>query len=215
MSAPPPPLPPRFPLAELVRGARATQALLVVNAGVYLAMLVSGCAGCPRTLHRYGAIFAIDGRPDGWWRVLSSAFVHFSIGHLLLNLFGIAVFGSEMERRHGTARFAALFLGSAALGGAFTVAFTDGPVVAAGASGGVYGLIGGWVALLLFDPARRGGQQAMGLVLFVAISLALGAGDERVGNLAHLGGALGGLSLGCALEAARRLRRPAPPGPHA
>lgn len=205
-SQPPQPPPRRFPLAELVRGARATQLLLLAISAVFVAMAATGSAGSLRTLHRFGALFAVESDPEGWWRVVTSAFVHFSVGHLLLNLFGIAIFGSEVERRHGAAGFLAVFVAAVAAGSGMTLALNDGPLVAAGASGGVFGFMGAWLAFLIWEPHRRRAQQAMSMAIFIVVALAMGFGDARIGNAAHAGGAAGGFVIAGALEARRRLR---------
>ncbi|MBI4728124.1 MAG: rhomboid family intramembrane serine protease [Acidobacteria bacterium] len=193
----------RFPLAELVRGARVTQAIILVNLLVFGAMLATGCQSCPDTARRFGAIVVIQGRIEGWWRILTSGFVHFGFAHVAANMFGLAIFGPDLERRLGRARFLALYLGAAVLGGIFTVEFgRDRFLLAAGASGGVFGLVGAWIAMLAMRGLGSG--QVLPMVVYAVLALAQGATDPRIGTLAHVGGLAGGFALGLALGGFRR-----------
>lgn len=211
-SPPPPSRPPSrrgFPLADLIRGARAAQAIVAVDAAVFVALWAGDALADPQALRRWGALVILGGEVLDWWRILTSGFLHFGIGHLLLNLFGITVFGAQLERRWGVARFLVLFLGAIAAGGALQVALDDGPTIAGGASGGVFGAIGAWVAVAALSRERRAQGQLVSILVFAAVALMLGFSDPQVGNIAHGGGLAWGLGAGLALEAERR-RRAAP-----
>lgn len=198
---------PRFPLAELLRGAHATQFLIAANVGVFLVMAATGCMSCPDVLRRFGALVVDNGRVDGWWRVVTSAFVHFGFAHLALNMFGMTLFGPDLERRYGRVVFVTLFLCAAAAGGVATVLLDRaGLVVAAGASGGVFGLMGAWTAVLFRNRRRGAGRQFVSMAVYVGIALSLGATQPHVGNAAHLGGAVAGFALGLVAESIRRAR---------
>jgi membrane associated rhomboid family serine protease len=82
------------------------------------------------------------------WQVLTYAFLHGSVLHLLLNMYALWLFGAPLERRWGTVRFAVFYL-TCIMGAALMhlvvaeFALSHGadayPVV--GASGGVFGLL--------------------------------------------------------------------------
>lgn len=204
----------RFPLADIVHGARMTQAVIAVNAALFLAMLVTGCQDCPGTARRFGALVIVHGHLAEPWRLVTSAFVHFGLAHLAANMFGLAIFGPDLERRFGRTRYVLLYLGAAVSGGLLTLALARGETsIAAGASGGVFGLMGGWLAVLVLRR-RESGQQFLSMLLFIGIALGLGASDARVGTSAHAGGLAGGFVLGLVIEALRfaRTGEPLPPG---
>ena len=54
---------------------------------------------------------------DEWWRVLTAAFLHIGVVHLVLNMLALLVFGSELERQLGRWRYLAVYVVSL-LGGA-------------------------------------------------------------------------------------------------
>jgi len=189
--------------------ATATGALIVLNVGIFVAMLFTGRPTSGRTLLRFGALF--DPLPrDEWWRLFTSMFVHIGIAHLLFNMFALTLFGRAIEVRHGKARFILLYLASGLSGAAASLAFTQGGI-RAGASGGVFGILGAWIAFYLPYRHMRGARQQLQSLLFlVGINLFFGFTVRGIDNGAHLGGLVAGFLIGSGLELARRATRPMP-----
>lgn len=195
----------RWPAARLVRGASVTQLLLAANVTIFILLLATGRPTAPRTLLRYGALPQVLPRGE-WWRLFTSMFVHIGIAHLAFNMFALIAFGPAIEGRHGKLRFLALYLASGLLAGACSLAFSDG-IVRAGASGGVFGILGAWIAFFVRHrrvPAAAG--QLRSLFFLVGINLFFGATVAGIDNYAHLGGLLGGLLIGGGLELGARAR---------
>jgi membrane associated rhomboid family serine protease len=148
---------------------------------------------------------------DAPWRFLSYAFVHGNLLHVGLNLWVLWDLGRMVEARRGPGYLVAAFTVGAFVGGWLTANQQAGEVlVLVGASGGVLGVAGAWLA----DLSRR--QDASDraqlrnlvqwLVLMAFISLAL----PFVSWWGHLGGVLGGALWGFArlgLPAARSVDR--------
>jgi membrane associated rhomboid family serine protease len=136
-----------------------------------------------------------------WWRLITAAFLHVGLLHLAFNMLALLVWGSELERLLGRARFLALYLVSA-LGGATAIQlFADPQTSVAGASTAIYGLFGALAIVLL---KRR--ENLQGLLVLLAINLFVSL-LPGVSLLGHLGGlASGALTMGL-LTAFRR--RPA------
>lgn len=135
-----------------------------------------------------------------WWRVLTAAFLHFGPLHLALNMLALLVFGSELERGLGRWRFLAVYVVSV-LGGAASLQLFGAPNgFAAGASTGIYGLLGSLGVLLLY---RR--QDVRGLVTLLVINIVISflPGVSLVG---HLGGLVAGALATVVLLLARRAR---------
>ncbi len=83
-------------------------------------------------------------RPEGvyddhqWWRLLSYAFVHGSIMHIIFNMAFLLSVGPVVERMFGSVRFAILYIVSA-IGGGFADIYKGQSAV--GASGAMCGLL--------------------------------------------------------------------------
>lgn len=139
------------------------------------------------------------------WQLISYAFLHGGTMHLLLNMFGLWMFGRAVEMALGRLRFA-LYLLVCVLGAAgaqILAAQYSGKIVPTiGASGGVLGLLPAFAILfpkakiqLLFPPIAL--PAPIFVLLYGAIELLLGVTNSLPGiaHFAHLGGMLCGLIL--------------------
>lgn len=120
------------------------------------------------------------------WRLLTSAFQHFGPMHLFANMWMLLIVGLGIERGIGSGRFAAIYLTSIAGGALGAVVFTPGSLVA-GASGGLFGLLGGWIVLA--SAFRLGARGAM---VLVAINIGFSLIVPGISLAGHLGGLAGG-----------------------
>ena len=84
-----------------------------------------------------------------WWRLLSSAWLHSGLFHLLLNALGVLSLGVGLERAFGFARTATLYRVSGLSGSIASAVLLPG-VLSVGASGAMFGLLGAyWADVLL------------------------------------------------------------------
>lgn len=131
-----------------------------------------------------------------FWRLLTPAFLHFSLMHLLFNLLWIWVAGGLIEQKHGRGTLLSLFFLTAILPN-IAQYFVSGPLFG-GMSGVVYGLIGYvWLSDKLGFWPRLGLPKA--LIGFMLFWLMLGysglltwIGLGSIANTAHLAGLLSG-----------------------
>lgn len=132
------------------------------------------------------------------WRLLSSAFLHYGLFHLVMNMLALLVLGVDLERYLGRARFVAVYLVSALFGGAAVTLFADPFSATVGASGGVFGLLGAAVVIL---RANGGDLRPLISVLVLNLVISLLPGISLLG---HLGGLVGGMLAAGLLVATRR-----------
>jgi rhomboid protease GluP len=185
-----------------------TQILIAACVAIFVGILVSGGWNDPRVLLRFGALPPVL-RKAQWWRLITAMFVHIGPLHLLFNMYALTIFGPSIENRYGKLRFLALYLVAGFLGSAFSLAFTSGGI-RAGASGGVFGILGAWIAFFVRHRSARGArEQLRSLFFLVGINLFIGVSIRGIDNFAHLGGLAGGFIVGIALEQATRIRGPA------
>src|SRR5512142_3408615 len=133
---------------ELQR-VRVTPVLLVLCLLVFIAMVATGTSAfnpSVESLIRWGASFGPRTRNGEWWRLLSAAFVHVGVLHLLLNGFCLFQLGTIAEALLGSRRFVAVYLLSA-LGGSLLGLAIHPMTVSAGASGAIFGVAGALFAL--------------------------------------------------------------------
>jgi membrane associated rhomboid family serine protease len=187
------------------RWGAVTLTLIAVNVVMFVVTAVSaGVAGYPPLDNYLSPVFVeLSQWPflvdlGQWWRLVTAAFLHIGPVHLALNMLGLLVFGSELERQLGRWRFLALYLLSV-LGGAAAIQLFGRPdVPVAGASTAIYGLLGGLGVLML---VRR--QDIRGLVTLLAINVVISF-LPGVSLLGHLGGLLAGALTAGILVLTRR-----------
>lgn len=193
------------PALRRISATQITMVLLALNVLWFLVIMAVDRGQSQATLIKYGSL-VLPLPKTQLWRLFSSMFVHFGFAHLGFNMWALYVFGPPIENRYGKLRFTALYLVSGLLGGAASLAFHQAPLVAAGASGAVFGILGAWIAFFVRHRTAPGARdQLRTLAFIVGINLAFGF-VSNVDNFAHLGGLVGGFALGSALEAAVRLK---------
>ena len=179
--------------------APITQALLLANIAAYLLQNMGALPLDALVLWPPGG-FESRFEP---WQLVTYAFLHANFAHIFFNMFGLYMFGSELERLFGSRFYLAYYFGcvvSAALCHLAVNAFMGmPPAPMVGASGGVYGLLLAFGVyfphrrvLLLFPPIPLPAR--VFVALFAAIALVLGVTGTNAGiaHFAHLGGMLGG-----------------------
>jgi membrane associated rhomboid family serine protease len=149
------------------------------------------------------------------WQLVTYAFLHAGLTHVLFNMLGLYSFGSSLEAVWGSKRYFAYYMTcvvTAAVTQLVFAAVTGTSYPTVGASGGVFGLLLAYAMLfphrtvmLLFPPIPM--KAPVFAVVYGAIELFLGVTgtQEGVAHFAHLGGMLGGFLL---LSTWMRRRRP-------
>ena len=170
-----------------------TTALIAINVIVFVLMYILGNGSeDTSTLIKFGANYVKLTKNGEFYRILTSAFLHIGIIHLVLNMYSLSVIGTQIEYFYGKIKYIIIYLFSAIMGSLFTVVLSGTNTVAAGASGAIFGLLG---ALLYFGYNYRGyiGNSIIGQVIPVIIlNLFIGFTTPGIGNAAHIGGLIGG-----------------------
>ena len=183
---------------------KMTAVLSLIIANVVVFVLQSLSNGAMDVLFALWPIQAIDGQSYFHvWQIVTYAFLHSTdnIWHLLFNMFGLWMFGAEIERYVGPRRLLACYFASvitAALTQLFVpMLFGAPPGPTIGASGGVFGLI---LAYAVMFPRRKVAVYFLipmptwlFATLYAGIELFQGVTGSQSGvaHFAHLGGMVG------------------------
>jgi membrane associated rhomboid family serine protease len=136
------------------------------------------------------------------WQLVTYAFLHAGIAHLAFNMYGLWMFGSELEKLLGRRAFLQLYFASVLSAGIMQLLVTSltGSIYpTVGASGGVFGLLLAygmcfpeWIIVLLIPPIPM--PAWLFVILYAGIELTLGVTGTQAGvaHFAHLGGMIGG-----------------------
>jgi len=145
-----------------------------------------------------------------WWRLVTSLFLHGSLLHLVFNMLALWQVGVLVERLFGSARFIALYAIAGVCGSIASVMWNP-HVNSVGASGAIFGLIGGLFAFMRREnsgvPPTVVRDLRGSLLPFLVFSLVAGFAYPHTDNAAHIGGLVGGWLAGHLL--ARSLHVPA------
>jgi membrane associated rhomboid family serine protease len=159
-----------------------------------------------------------------WTTLFTSMFLHGGWMHLGGNMLYLWIFGDNVERAMGSARYVAFYVVCGLAAGLAHIAFSSGSSVPSiGASGAISGVLGGY--LLLFPQNRvrvltRGGIATVPAVyvlgFWIVIQLISGVGSIAetsetggVAYMAHIGGFVAGLALVKVFAAGRQRTVPA------
>ena len=126
-----------------------------------------------------------------YYRLITAAFVHANLAHLLFNMYALWIIGMQLESFIGKTRFLIVYLFSAIAGSLLSVIVTPN-AVSVGASGAIFGLLG---ALLYFGYHYRVYLSSViksQIIPVIIINLVLGFILPGVDNAAHIGGLIGG-----------------------
>jgi len=150
-----------------------------------------------------GGLVSVGFRP---WQVVSYAFMHGGVTHILFNMIALYMFGGVIERTFGTRNFVLYYFVCAvvaALAQLIVVQwFTHGFYPTLGASGAVFGLLLAFGMLyphekvmLMFLPVPM--PAWLFVIGYALVELFLGVTGTQAGvaHFAHLGGMLGGYAL--------------------
>ncbi|XP_071545619.1 rhomboid-related protein 3-like [Panulirus ornatus] len=139
------------------------------------------------------------------WRFIFYAFLHAGWVHLAFNLLVQLLVGLPLEMVHGSARIGTVYLAGVLAGSLGTSVF-DADVYLVGASGGVYALLAAHLAnvLINYNNMQFGILRLIGVFFVASADVGFAIYDryahETVGlpvsYVAHLTGALAGLTLG-------------------
>ena len=174
-----------------------TQALLIANVLIFALQQVMG-----NLLVQWFALWPLGSGLFMPWQIGSYGFLHGGLMHLAFNMYGLWLFGSELERVWGARRFAIFYaasVGVAALTQLVVTAWLGSGAPTVGASGGLFGLLIGFAMVFprrlitpLLPPIPM--PAPVFVALYGALELTLGVTGSATGiaHFAHLGGLLGG-----------------------
>lgn len=133
---------------------------------------------------------------DGqWWRIITSIFIHGGFIHVLFNMFSLFLFGPELEKIAGKARFITIYLLAGIFGNVATFVFQEGMYASVGASGAIFGIFGAFAALVYYT--RRTMPQLKQIIMpLIIISVIITFLSPNVNIASHLGGLITGFLLG-------------------
>lgn len=183
----------------------AIKGLLIANVAVFMLQNLFG----PSTAHHLSTIDFWGVYKTSWavshfqvWRFLSYMFLHGSFSHILFNMFGLWMFGTQIEALWGKKNFLIYYfvcgLGGSVLYAIFDLVGIGGGGYMLGASAGVFGILLAYgmtfpnnilLVGFIFPMKAKYAVILFGLIELMATAQSRGDG---IAHLAHLGGMIAG-----------------------
>ncbi len=178
------------------------RALLIANTAVFvLTTLLRMFAG--EAYRSFVLLFSLipDAVASGYlWQPLTYLFLHGGLGHLLINLLVLWMFGCDLERQWGRNRFLSYYL-LCGIGAGFInvlvkmTGLGSSTVITVGASGAIYGLLVAWAVLwpdrqiwLIPFPVQLPIRIYVAIMAAIAFYGSLESSGDNVSHICHLGG---------------------------
>lgn len=170
-----------------------TYILIGLNVLIFILMYILGSGSENiHTLINFGALNKLLVMDGQYFRLITNAFLHIGVVHLICNMYALYILGKDIESFYGKVGFSIIYIMSAIIGSLMTLIFVEDNVVSAGASGAIFGLMG---SLLYFGYNYRTTLNNMiskQILPIIMLNLFIGFTTEGINNFAHLGGLLGG-----------------------
>lgn len=181
--------------------------LIVANVAVFMLQTMMNV-----TLIQHFALWPLGSFPftsDGvmvgfeFWQLVTAGFLHGGMTHLALNMFGLYMFGRDIELAMGSQRFAWLYGDSVIAGNLIQLLVVSanldqGVVPTLGASGGVFGVLLAFGVLfpkrqvmLMIPPIPMPAWLLVTGYGLVALFSGFFGTQQGIAHFAHLGGMLG------------------------
>lgn len=179
-----------------------TRNLLIANIAVFLLQQVMG-----DVIVQYFALWPLGSGLFGIWQIVTSAFLHGGLTHILFNMFALYMFGGAIERTLGAREFTIYYFVCAIVASLLQLAVLwffppveAGPTL--GASGAIFGLLLAFgmmypheKVMLMFLPIPMPAWLFVTGYAVVELTMGVTGFEPGVAHFAHLGGMLGGIVL--------------------
>jgi len=135
-----------------------------------------------------------------YYRLITAAFSHYDVFHLLFNMYALYIIGPQIENFFGKTKYLIIYIFSSIIGSLMSLTFMAENGGSLGASGAIFGLFG---SLLVFGYHYRlylGNVLKSQVIPLIIFNLILGFMDKSIDNAAHIGGLVAGILITMAVS---------------
>ncbi|MEA3424313.1 MAG: rhomboid family intramembrane serine protease [Bacillota bacterium] len=165
--------------------------IALINIIIFIIIFLYDSSITTHTLIKFGAKSNFSIVDFQIFRLLTPMFLHVNFYHLLFNSIALYIIGNQVENIMGKKKFLIIYFISGIIG--TMGSFIANDYVAAGASAGIFGLMGTHVYLFLYN--RKGYKKYFGndFLILIGINIVYGLINQNIDNAAHIFGLVGGI----------------------
>lgn len=191
--------------------AYVNAAIIAVNVIYFLYLERLGSTENTEFMVAHGAMYAPLVLEGGeYFRLLTSIFMHFGIDHIMNNMLILFIMGDNLERALGHVKYLIFYLlcGVGANIASMLINLKDYRlVVSAGASGAIFGVVGGLLYAVAVNKGHLEDLSTRQLVVLIVCTLYFGFTSTGVDNAAHIAGLVLGIVFGILMYRRPKRRR--------
>lgn len=176
---------------------------IAINVCYFLYLEITGSTESSLFMIQHGAMYeplVTEGKE--YYRLLVAVFMHFGIQHISNNMLLLFLLGETLERTLGHVKYFIFYLicgvGANLVSMAVNI-YQQEEVVSAGASGAIFGVIGGLLWAVIINHGQLEGLSANRLILMILLSLYHGFTSTGINNVAHVAGLMIGILMSMVL----------------
>lgn len=174
--------------------AKCNIGIILLNCIIFLFTALIGS-----TVYDKGAIslvYILEG--DGFYRFISSMFLHADAEHLFSNMLMLYFLGDIVEKEIKPVKYSILYMLSGIGAGVASVwyeLFSNQFTPAVGASGAIFGIMGALLFLVLIGKKNTLNITTIKVLFLIGISCYYGFTSTNIDNAAHIGGLFSGFII--------------------
>ncbi|MCM3926337.1 rhomboid family intramembrane serine protease, partial [Frankia sp. AiPs1] len=180
--------------AQLGRQGLVTQILIGLCVVAYILQGAPGLAGGDSS-NRFTDDFAMIGfriaADDQYYRLLTAAFLHAGVLHILFNMYALYLLGFQLEAILGRARYLGLFVAGAVGGNTLSYLLGGLSTASVGASTAIFAFFAAYYVI-----ARRLRVDSRQILVVLGINLLITFSFSSIDKWGHLGGLAAGVIVG-------------------
>ena len=177
--------------------------LSALNILYFLYLEITGSSEDTLFMLHHGAMYPpLIVEEKEYYRLLTSMFMHFGIHHITNNMMFLFILGDNMERALGSIKYMLFYLMCGLGANVISLIAELGSsvqAVGAGASGAIFGVIGGLLYVVTINRGQLEDLNTRQLAIIIIFSLGFGFTSTGVDNMAHVAGLIIGIILAAVL----------------
>lgn len=179
----------------------ATTALIIINIAVFLLEIPLGGSLANHYINDTFTMVSPQVMSGEVWRLITSAFLHFGVMHIVFNMIALYNIGYFLETYTGTIKYLIIYL-VGAVGGNLAVLLSDtisgNTGMTAGASGAIFAILGALLYVAIKDS--NSGLSVPNMLSSILFALLPGFYMSGISVSAHIGGLVTGFILAFVLR---------------